>query len=237
MKRKMRNSEKVLALGLVGIFSVFMTIISDVILLGRSDTAFSFFKLGTESMAGIAQWRITSGTFIGVFMLPFQIAGLISIFYGLRSSGRILPVIVILTNAHALIMGVAFHTSYAFIASGWKLFHIIELQDKNVFDLMNKFDYYWKLIIIIMLTEIIIGSTIFVLLVMKGKTMYPKWMALMNPLFVILAMFMAIPPIPAPVGGFIGPTTLNLATMAFFIVSTVVIYKRLKQQEKELVEC
>jgi hypothetical protein len=234
MKRKLSCAETVLLLGLVGIFSVFVTIISDLILLGRPDTAYSFFELGTESMAGIAQWRITTGTFIGVFMLPFQIAGLISIYHGLKSSGKLLPALVVLADAHALIMGVAFHASYAFIASGWKLFYTTGPENLNMSEIMQKFDFYWKLIIVIMLAELIFSSTIFVLLVMSGKTMYPKWMALLNPLCVILAMFLVIPPIPAPVGGYVGPTTLNMATLIFFIISTIVIYKRLKRQEAEV---
>jgi hypothetical protein len=234
MKRKMSCAEIVLALGLVGIFSVFVTIISDLILLGRPATAYSFFELGTESMAGIVQWRITSGTFIGVFMLPFQIAGLISVYHGLRPSGKLLPALVILADAHALIMGVAFHTSYAFIANGWKLFYATSPDNLNMSEIMQKFDFYWKLIIIIMLAELVFSSIIFVLLVMSGKTMYPKWMALLNPLCVILCMFLVIPPIPAPVGGFVGPTTLNMATLIFFIISTIVIYKKLKRQESEV---
>ncbi len=234
MHKKLSCAQTVLLLGLIGIFSVFVTIISDLILLGRPDTAYSFFKLGTESMAGIPQWRITSGTFIGVFMLPFQIAGLISLYYGLKSSGKLLPALVILADVHALIMGVAFHASYAFIASGWKLFHSVGSDRLNLSGIMQKFDFYWKLIIIIMLAELLFSSTIFVLLVMSGKTMYPKWMALLNPLCVILAMFLIIPPIPAPVGGFIGPTTLNMATMIFFVISTIVVYRRLKRQEKEV---
>lgn len=234
MHRKLSCAETVLVLGLVGVFSVFVTIISDLILLGRPDTAYSFFELGTESMAGIAQWRITTGTFIGVFMLPFQIAGLISVYHGLKSSGKLLPVLVILADAHALLMGVAFHSSYAFIASGWKLFYTAGPDNLNMSEIMQKFDFYWKLIIIIMLAELIFSSTIFVLLVMSGKTLYPKWMALLNPLCIILAMFLVIHPIPAPVGGFVGPTVLNMATLAFFIISTVIIYKRLKRQEVEV---
>jgi len=234
MHRKLSCAETVLVLGLVGIFSVFVTIISDLILLGRPDTAYSFFKLGTESMAGIAQWRITSGTFIGVFMLPFQIAGLISIYYGLKSAGRLLPALVVIADAHALIMGVAFHTSYAFIASGWKLFYTTGPDNLNMSEIMQKFDFYWKLIIIIMLAELIFSSTIFVLLVMSGKTMYPKWMVLLNPVCIILVMYLVMPPIPAPVGGFVGPTMLNMATLIFFIVSTRVIYKRLKRREADV---
>lgn len=218
-------------LGLIGIIGVLLTIASDLVLLGRPDTGYSFLKLGTASMIGIESWRITAGTFIGVFMLPFQIAGLISLYHGLKPSGRFLPAIVILADAHALIMGVAFHASYAFIAGGWKLF-AAGPGNQDAFGLITNFDFYWKLIIAIMFSELVLGSVLFVLLVLGGKTLYPRWMAFLNPLCITALMFAVIPVIPSPVGGFVGPAVLNLSTLIFFVISTVLIYEKLKLQEK-----
>lgn len=219
-------------LGLIGIIGVLLTIASDLVMLGRPDTGYSFLKLGTSSMTGIESWRITAGTFVGVFMLPFQLAGLISLYHGLRPSGRVLPVVVFLMDAHALIMGVAFHASYAFIADGWKLFDAAGKGNMDVFGLMTDFDFYWKLMIAIMFTELIASSVLFVLLVLKGRTLYPKWMAILNPFCVTALMFLVIAVIPSPVGGFVGPAVLNLSTLIFFVLSTLLIYKKLKLQDK-----
>jgi len=219
-------------LGLIGIIGVLFTIASDLVLLGRPDTGYSFFRLGTSGMTGIESWRITAGTFVGVFMLPFQIAGLISLYYGLRPSGRIMPLIVLLTDAHALVMGVAFHASYAFIAGGWKLFDAAGEGNMDVSRLISDFDFYWKLIIVIMFTELIASSVLFVLLVLKGRTLYPKWMAISNPLCLTALLSLVIPVIPSPVGGFVGPAVLNLSTLIFFVMSTLLIYKKLKLQGK-----
>lgn len=218
-------------LGMVGIIGVLLTIVSDLVLLGRPDTGYSFFKLGTASMTVIENWRITAGTFAGVVMLPFQIAGLISLYQGLKPSGRFLPAAVLLMDAHALIMGVAFHTSYAFIAGGWKLF-AAGPGNVDALGLVTDFDFYWKLFVVIMFSELAVGSIIFIVLVLKGKTLYPRWMAAFNPLFVTAFMLLMIPVIPSPVGGFVGPAVLNLSTLIFFVLSTALIYKKLKQQEK-----
>lgn len=228
MKNKTRKADNVLALGLAGIIAALLTIISDFILIGRPNSAYSFLKLGTESMADIAQWRITAGVFIGVVMLPFQIAGLIPVYYGLKPSGRIMPLIVVITNAHALIMGVAFHISYAFIGSGWKLYYETGSGNKLTSEIVKRFDFYWKVIVVIMLTELLFSSIIYVLIIMTGKTLYPKWMAILNPLCVSLFMFPFIFILPAPVGGFIAPAYLNISTMVYFSFSTAVIYKKLK---------
>jgi hypothetical protein len=230
MEKKTRKADIVLALGLVGIIGVLITIISDLILLGRPNNAVSFLQvgMGTESMAHLAQWRITLGAFMGVVVLPFQIAGLISVFYGLKPSGKVMPLVAVITTGHALIMGVAFHISYAFIGSGWKLNYATGLENEISSGLVKQFNFYWKILIIIMLTEILFSSIVYVSLILAGKTLYPKWMAILNPLCVLLFMFPIVFILPAPIGGFIAPAYINISTMVFFVFSTTVIYKKIK---------
>jgi len=236
MKKKTSKIDIILVLSVLGIIGVLITIISDLILLGRPINAFSFFKLGmgTENMAYVAQWRITLGSFLGVFVLPFQITGLMSVYQGLKTSGKVLPIVVVITNIHALIMGVAFHISYAFIGSGWKLHYEMGAVNKVSSELVNQFAFYWKVLVIIMATEVLFSSLIYVFLILKGKTLYPKWMALLNPLCVLLFLFPIIYICPAPVGGFIAPAYMNLSTMVFFVFSTVVIYRKLRIQNLAL---
>lgn len=231
MEKKTSKANIVLTLGLVGILGVLLTIISDFILIGRPNSTYSFLKLGTESMAEIAQWRITLGTFIGVIVLPFQIAGLISVYHGLKPSGRVMPIMVVITNAHALIMGVAFHISYAFIGSGWKLYYKTGPGNNITSEIVERFDFYWKIIVIIMFTELLFSSIIYILLILKGNTLYPKWMALLNPLCILLFIFPFIFILPAPIGGFIAPAYFNITTMVFFCFSTAIIYKKLKKTQ------
>lgn len=227
----MYNTEKtakfVLIMGLIGITGVLLTIISDFILIGRPSSSNAFFKLGTESMADLSQWRITVGAFLGIIVIPIQIVGLATIYYGLKSAGKIKAIIIVLTTAHTLMMAVAFHTSYAFIASGWNLYYELGTRDLIAEKMINRFGYYWKIIIIIMSVELIFSSAYFVFLILRGNTMYPKWMALFSPFCVLLYMYPVVLIAPKPIGGFIAPAFLNLATLVFFILSTITVYKKL----------
>lgn len=227
----MDNTQKiakfVLIMGLIGITGVLLTIISDFILIGRPSSSNAFFKLGTESMAHLSQWRITVGAFLGIIVIPIQIVGLTTIYYGLKSAGRIKAIIIVVTTAHTLMMAVAFHTSYAFIASGWNLYYELGARDLIAEKMISRFGLYWMIIIIIMAVELILSSAYFVFLILKGNTLYPKWMALFNPLCVLLYMYPVVLIAPKPIGGFIAPAFLNLATLVFFILSTITVYKKL----------
>lgn len=230
MENNRNRFDYVKVLGLIGIMAVFLTMVSDLILLGRPDSAYSFFAYPTECMADIAQWRITAGVFIGVFMLPFQLAGLVPLYYGLKPLGRKMQLLVTIPAGHALTMGIAFHMSYAFMADGWKLSYESDalndlINTGPVSMMMKNFDFYWKLLIVIMLAELIISSCIFVILVLNGKTLFPKLMAAFNPLFILGFMLAIIYLIPAPVGGFIAPTILNTSNFTFFIIMTTAVCK------------
>jgi hypothetical protein len=227
MHLKPSKANMILIAGLIGIIGALITVISDLILIGRPTNAYSFFKNGTESMAGLAEWRITIGTFLGVIALPFQIGGLTVVYFGLKPAGKLISFIVVAIAVHALLMGVAFHASYAFIGSGWKVYHETGLNNINVAELINKFDFYWKIIFTTMFTELTLSSIGFVLIILTRKTLFPKWMAILNPLCVYLFMFPLIFVIPAPIGGFIASAYLNLSTIVFFIFCTTVIYKKM----------
>lgn len=228
MQKPSSRANMVLIGGIAGIIGVLLTVVSDLILLGKPVSAYTFLKLGTESMAGLAQWRITTGTFLGVVVLPLQIAGLITVYYGLKPAGRFISLAVVIVTAHALIMGVAFHVSYAFIGSGWKLYYEIGSGNIIASEMIKKFDYYWKIIVFIILTELLFSSICYTFVILRRKTLYPKWMSLLNPLCVFLFMYPLIFALPAPVGGFIAPAYLNLSTMVFMTFSTATIYKSCK---------
>ena len=219
------------AMGLVGFISILLTIISDFILIGRPSSAYSFLKLGTESMADIAQWRITAGAFLGVIVLPFQTLGLIPLYHGLKPSGRVMPLIMVITTAHALIMGVAFHISYAFIGSGWKQYYEADFGNKITSESLLRFEFYWKLLVIIMLAELLFSSIIYVAIIIRGRTLYPKWMALLNPLCVMIFLFPFVFMLPAPIGGFIAPAYLNITTLVFFAFTTSLWKRNYKKIE------
>ncbi|MHB8127425.1 MAG: DUF6796 family protein [Mobilitalea sp.] len=233
MVKKASKSDLILVLSLLGMLSVLVTIISDFILIGKPSTAYSFLKLGTESMWDIEPWKITAGAFVGVVALPFQVLGLIPVYFALKPSGKVLPVMAVIANAHMLLMGVAFHISYAYIGTGWIIYHKNELTNQITTEIVDKFASYWMILVIIMFVELLFGSIIYVIVVLKGKTLFPRWMAIFNPLCIVLYTFPIVFILPSPIGGYIAPAYLNLSTLLFFTITLVVLYKKMKKIESE----
>jgi hypothetical protein len=228
MQVRSRKATITLLFGLVGILAVIFTIICDFILIGKPNSTYSFLKLGTESMKGLSQWRIYIGTFLGIIVLPLQIAGLVPVYYGLKPGGKVKSIIVVLITGHAAIIAVAFHISYAFIASGWNLYNSTAVENLGASEMLKRFDLYWRITIIIMAVELLLSSILYVILILGKKTLYPKWMAFLSPICVLFYTFLLVLPIPHPLGGFLGPAFLNLSTLIFLTFSTIIVYKRLR---------
>lgn len=231
MGKKASKANLTLLLSILGMVGVFVTILSDFILIGKPASAITFLKLGTSSMWDIAPWRITTGAFIGIVVLPFQVLGLTPVYFALKPAGRILPIVAVIANAHTLLMGVAFHISYAYIGSGWRLYYQSDLQNRITIEMMDQFDFYLKLLSVIILTELIFSSMVFAIIVLKGKSLFPKWMAVFNPVGVTLITLPIIFLLPYPIGGYLGPACLNIVTLIFFIITISVGYRRIKKAE------
>ncbi|HEY5561562.1 MAG TPA: DUF6796 family protein [Clostridiaceae bacterium] len=228
MQEKSKLAKITLTCGLIGIIAVLLTIICDFILIGKPNSTFDFLKLGTESMKGLSHWRILMGTFLGIIVIPIQILGLIPVYFGLRPAGKVKALSVVLIIGHAAVIAVAFHMSYAFIASGWNLSHTLEPGNIATVNMIKNFDLYWKITMTIMAVDLILSSLLYMFLIIRGNTLYPKWMALFNQSFIMFYTFIIILPFPNPIGGFVAPAFLNFSTLIFFIFSTTIVYKKLK---------
>jgi hypothetical protein len=202
----------------IGIFAILLTIVSDLLLIGSPISAYEYIIVGTETMAKLPLWRISVGTFLGVMVIPFQVCGFIPLYYAVKPAGRIKTLAVVLPIVYGMFMAAVFHASYVFIGASWKLYHSNEQQDKGLLYLLNEFQNYWIFILLIISVSVIISSVFYSILVFKGKTLLPRWLALFNPIAVFLFMFLIIIVIPAPLGGFIAPTYLNMSTLVFIML-------------------
>ena len=106
------------------------------------------------------------------------------------------------------------------------MIHDAGIDNLKVQNLMSKFGAYWLIIIVSVFAMLFIASVCCVILLLSGKTLYPKWMALVNPICVFSAMFPLMAFIPAPLGGYISPAYLNLSSLILFVFSLKLLRKK-----------
>lgn len=166
-----------------------------------------------DFMLGIGDNRSTVGHFFGVVGATLYPVGCYHIYLMLKPANRRWAFIAFLVGSFGFIIGTVWIGSRASVSALVQMpasdmtAHLIALYEIR----------YETLLQIIRLTTLIL-SAIFVWLVLSGRTLYPRWMAIFNPILLIVANFVLFMLLPA-IGKHTMPIALNVAFFLFFLLS------------------
>lgn len=181
-----------------------------------SDLPFGYFM-------GISPNRLTLGHFILIPFIPFYIFGYWHIYQALRTGSKNLAFAVLTLGIFAFVIGGIWVGSRANLGV-----MIQSLHEANVPDLEKKlidsYELYMENLVQILRVIILTLSICFVWAILKGGTRYPKWMALFNPILLLLIVF-ALFFFARPVGQYLLPTAMNVAHFGLFTASLIALRK------------
>jgi len=212
----MENKQNILIAGYIGLLAAILVGIGEFSLhfdiLGRFEGQYEFMK-------GIEAGRSTFGHFIGVLAAPFYIVGFWHIMKMLEPANKIASRVAFGVMSYGIIMGAIWIASRASISA--------LVNDNNLIDGSNLIALYelrYETLLQITRVSALVFSAIFVWLTLSGRSHYPKWMAIFNPLVLILASF-AIFVIAPPIGVYLMPIALNVAFAIVFAISIYFSHK------------
>lgn len=171
------------------------------------------FTDGYAFMADISDQRLTLGHFLAAVGIPLYFVGLWHIYQMTKSAGHKSAFAAFAISAYGFVIGAIWMGSRASIGS---LQHYPELVSATELVALYEFRYE-TLLQVIRITTLVL-SAIYVYLVLRGGTRYPKWMAALNPFTLIVASFLIYLAAPA-IGKYMMPIALNIAFGVFFLFS------------------
>jgi len=199
------------------------------ILVGAGEFLLHFDALGRfadggayEFMRGISAERTTIGHFLGVLSAPFYIIGFWHLMKMLEPANKLASRIAFVIMSYGIIVGVVWIGSRAGISS---IVNSTSISDTASF--ISLYELRYENLLQVTRLSVLIFSAIFIWLILSGRSHYPRWMALLNPIFLILASF-AIWVLAPAVGVYLMPIALNVAFALLFLFS---IYFSLKVKE------
>ena len=173
-------------------------------------------------MQGISAQRTTIGHFIGVLSAPFYIIGFWHIMKMLEPANPLVSRIAFAIMSYGIIVGAVWIGSRAGISS---VVNSTSMVDPMFF--ISLYELRYENLLQVTRLAVLFFSVVFIWLVLSGRSHYPRWMALFNPILLILASF-AIWMIAPAVGVYLMPIALNVAFALLFLLS---IYLSLKFKE------
>ena len=199
--------------GLTGLLAAVLVGVGEFMLhfdpLLRYGEGFDFFK-------GVTEPRATAGHFFGVLGAPLYVVGAWHIYLMLRPANRVWAKLAFLVMAFGCMVGGVWIGSRATAA-----FMVNTLPQDALAAALGLYELRYESLLTIVRVAVLALSGIFVWLILTGRSNYPRWMAALNPIVLILASFLIFFLVPG-IGKYLMPIALNVAYFVLFTVSTMI---------------
>ena len=221
--------------GIAGIAGGVGYLIGDVLLLGNRAIPAQFPHLATYVDNRLIQRgavflassteRLAAGGLVGVFSTPLYLAGIWHIFEASRPGGTrwSLPPFLLLIIAFSIAPFV--HGSFFYVAEILKTVGQVDPPAQPILVALATRATFWLFVaygVLVVLASV--GFTWLTVAIARGRTLYPRWVALANPLVCMLAAVLIDRVLPQPLELLLAGAGLSLGMLAFFALSTVVLW-------------
>lgn len=164
-------------------------------------------------MEGISATRSSAGHFLAVLGAPLYLFGYWHLMKMLEPAHKNAARIAFFIVSYGIIVGATWIGSRASISAIVNLDTIADLST-----LISLYEFRYENLLQVTRIAVLAFSIIFIWLTLTGRSHYPKWMALFNPILLILGSFAVWLVIPS-VGLYLMPIALNVAFAILFIIS------------------
>ena len=175
----------------------------------------------------LAAWRLLSGNALGVLAIPLSAIGYWQVCQALKLSGIKRASLMFWLIAYGAALGAAGH-------AGIVAFIVLLQQGAS---LTRAFDYLQAYVAVpfgAFLLSYIILSAWYCMVVLSKATLYPRWMAVLNPflLSIVVALLNVSNILPA-LSNILSPAWLSLPHLVFFTLSTLVLWNPREERVQE----
>lgn len=165
-------------------------------------------------MLGIPENRTNLGHFLGVFGATLYPIGCYHLFLMLKPASKSAAFSVFVIGSVGFFIGAVWIGSRASISA------LVQLpQTPEVLHLIALYDLRYETLLQVVRATTLFLSIVFIWLTLTGRSRYRRWMAVFNPICLILASFILHFFVSSSIGKHIMPIALNVAFGIFFSLS------------------
>lgn len=203
--------------GLLGLLGAVLTGVGEFLLhfdaLARFDVEYAF-------LGGITDQRSSVGHFVAMLGAPLYLIGCWHIRLMLKPASDRWSLVAFFVMAYGFAIGIVWIGSRASISA------LVNMPvTPDLLHLIDLYDFRYETLLQVTRLAVLALSIIFVALVARGRSHYPRWAALLNPILLIVASFVVYALAPAA-GKFLMPIALNVAFFILFVASITIAIKK-----------
>lgn len=211
--------------GIIGFIGAIVLLVGDMLLYGHLGSAADFWD-GVRRVAGQASLgRIFVGGLLGPVGVVLYLAGFWHVYLNTRHAGRLAAKVTLVGLTAMMVMGGgAYHAVWVVRMLSFK-YGLADVAGLSSFT--EAFESYMTLVYNVAAVPSYLVSPILVVLVLTGRSRYPRWTVLVNPgLLMLFRPLVGTSLFPAPVGAVIVGGYINLTFCVFFAVSIITTWRK-----------
>jgi hypothetical protein len=182
------------------------------------DTAFSVALADVRQMlASKSPTDMVVGSYLGQFCIPLHGVGLYLAYLATRPASRLLSIVVFLVGLYTIAVGTSVHASLVYVAS------VARTGDGPGIDAVAGFFDVTAYSMVALILLISAGLSV---LILSGRSLYPRWTFLVSPMALMListALLFLLPDGARDLREFLAVSGFNFPLMVFHVVTTGVI--------------
>jgi hypothetical protein len=219
--------------GLLALIGAFLYATGDVLLLaGKASlenyprlTPFAKLLSGSERMVALPPSRLIWGALLGVFSTPLVLAGFWQVYQGLDGANASWTLITFLLFASASIICAFVHGTFYYM--GEYVHALNDVQDDSQEIVAHMIQRHRNVLIATyspVLVFIFLASILFSVLVASGRTLFPVWMAAINPVTMTILWLLLKRILPQFIRDHTEGAGFNIAYLVFFACTTATLW-------------
>jgi hypothetical protein len=165
------------------------------------------------------------GALLGVFATPLTMAGYWQLLQGLGGTNSTLVLATVLLFGIGSVLGAFVHGTFYYMGEYVQALNKVDEASQPV--IADMFTRHRKVLILSyapVMIAILIASILFSVIVATQATAFPTWMVAVNPVTLIIAWLVVKRVLPQFVRDWTEGAGFNIAFMAFFICTTVILW-------------
>ncbi len=170
-------------------------------------------EINYDFMSGTSNSVLSKGHFIGVLSAPLYLVGCWHIYLMLKPANKSWAMAAFLISAYGFVVGAIWIGSRASIGTLANMTDTSQIQM-----LIELYQFRYETLLTVIRITTLVLSLIFIGLVLTGKSHYPRWVAVFNPIVLIIGSFIVFAVSPE-IGKYPLPIALNVAFFIFFSIS------------------
>ena len=227
------NTDALHITGILAILGAMIYAIGDVLLLASKinlddyPNLVRFQKLlsDAEKMVVLSPNRMIWGALLGVFATPLILTGYWQVYQGLSGANEALAITTILLFGSATVIGAFVHGTFYYMGEYVQALNKVDEHSQVIIaDMIGR---HRKVLIITyapVLIFIIIASILFSFLVATKETLFPVWMAAVNPVTLTIAWLLIKRILPKLITDSLEGAGFNIAYFVFFTCTTLTLW-------------